>query len=103
MPQSGQPPRPKEHNRTANFAGVYQGDGPAGEVQSLEERVESIENALHAGNLSLRQVGEATLANTITVMSIDYSSGTTGKYFSFDRANADMNDEHMNVLARGYQ
>ena len=61
-------------------------DGLAVEVQSLEERVETIENAAHAGNLSLQQVGEATPANTITVMSIDHSSGTTGKYVNFDAA-----------------
>ena len=31
-------------------------------VQSLEERVETIENVVHAGNISLQLAGEATLA-----------------------------------------
>ena len=92
--RSGQPRRPKDavvHTRTVEPGGRgvcfdlptatidnVKVDGLAVEVQSLEERVETIENAAHAGNLSLQQVGEATPANTITVMSIDHSSGTTG-------------------------
>ena len=32
--------------------------GLAVEVQSLEKRVETIENAVHAGNLSLQQAGD---------------------------------------------
>jgi hypothetical protein len=55
------------------------------ELQSLEERVEKIESAVQAGNFCLQHASEATPANTMTVMSIDYSSGTT-KYVNFDAA-----------------
>ena len=40
--------------------------------------MEKFESAVQAGNISLLHTGEATPANTITVRSIDYSSGTTG-------------------------
>ena len=55
--------------------------------------MEKFESAVQAGNLSLQHEGEATPANTITVMSIDHSSGTTGKYLNFD-APMDMSEAY---------
>ena len=47
----------RQANKFADFD-EHSVNGLAVELQSLEERVETIENAVHAGNLSLQQLGE---------------------------------------------
>ena len=74
---------PVEVNYSADFD-KHSATGLTVEVQSLEERVVTTENAVHAGNISFQLADVATPTLAITAMCIDHSSGTTGYYFNFD-------------------